>query len=173
MAIVLMIIAPEQFSEKELFTIKAELEKAGHKTVIASISTGLCSGSQQSNIAATQSLAEVQTTDYDAVVFVGGRGSEIYFTNAEAFRIAAGMSDAHKITAAICLAPAILANAGVLENRRATVAKTEVKTLKSMKAKYTCPGVTVDGNIITGSGPDYSKRLVKEIIARLGNPEVE
>jgi putative intracellular protease/amidase len=56
----------------------------------------------------------------------------------------------------------------VLENKRATVAKTEIETLESKKAKYTGSGVTVDGNIITGSSPEYSKRLVQEIIGRLG-----
>jgi len=171
MITILIIISPEQFSEKELFTIKAELQNAGHKTVIASISTGLCSGSRQSTITATQSLSEVRTPDYDGVVFIGGRGSKTFFTNGDALRIAAEMSRANKVTAAICLAPAILANAGVLENRRATVAKTEVKTLLSGNAKYTNQGVMVDGNIITGSGPDYSKRFAKEIIMRLGNHE--
>jgi deglycase len=173
MTTVLIIIAPEQFSEKELFIIKTELENAGHSTVIASISSGSCSGSRQSTITATQSLSEVQTADYDGVVFVGGRGSKTLFTNDDALRIAAEMSHANKITAAICLAPAILANAGVLENKRATAAKTEVKTLRSKNAEYTGPGVMVDGNIITGSGPGYSKRLVREIIARLGNLEFE
>jgi protease I len=171
MATVLINIAPEQFSEKELFIIKTELENAGHITVIASISTGLCTGSRQNSITATQSLSEVQVTDYDSVVFIGGCGSKTFFTNDDAFRVAEEMFHANKIVAAICLAPAILANAGVLENRRATVAKTEVKTLLSRNAKYTGPGVMVDGNIITGSGPDYSKRFAKEIITRLGNLE--
>lgn len=171
MTTILIIISPQQFSEKEFFTIKNGLENAGHITVIASISKGLCYGSRQSAIAATQSLSEVETTDYNGVIFIGGRGSRALVTNDDALRIAAEMSQANKITAAICLAPMILAIAGVLENRRATVAKTEVKTLESMNAKYTGPGLMVDGNIITGSGPDYSKRLVKAIIARLGNME--
>lgn len=167
MITILIIISPEQFSEKELFTIKSELENAEHKIVIASISTGLCSGSRQNHIVATQSLAEIQTANYDGVVFVGGRGSKVLFMNDDALRIAAEMSHANKITAAICLAPVILANAGMLENRRATVAKTEVKTLKFKNVKYTGPGVMVDGNIITASGPGYSKKLAKAIIARL------
>jgi protease I len=167
MTTVLIIISPEQFSEKELFTVKSELENAGHMTVLASISIGLCTSSRQSTITATQSLSEVRTADYDGVVFIGGRGSKTFFTNDDARRIAAEMSHANKIIAAICLAPVILANAGMLENKRATVAKTEVKTLKSKNAKYTGPGVMVDGNIITASGPGYSKKLAKAIIARL------
>jgi protease I len=46
MAKVLMIIAPERFRDEELFVTKEELEKAGHETVIASITTGTCPGSR-------------------------------------------------------------------------------------------------------------------------------
>jgi deglycase len=171
MTIILIIISPKHFSEKELITIKTGLENAGHKTVIASLSKGLCYGSRQSSITATQSLSDVETADYDGVIFIGGRGAVTLFNNDDALRIAMEMSHAIKITAAICLAPAILANAGLLKNRRATVAKTEVKTLISRNAIYTGPGLMVDGNIITGSGPYYSKRLAKAIIAQLGNPK--
>ena len=72
MAKALMIIAPERFRDEELFVTKEELEKAGHKTVIASICKGICPGSRGGFATATLTLAEVQTEDYDAVVFVGG-----------------------------------------------------------------------------------------------------
>jgi protease I len=173
MTTVLIIISPEQFSEKELFTIKAELENAGYKIVVASISTGVCTGSQQRTIIATHSLSDIQTDDYDGVVYIGGRGAKSLFMNDNALRIAAEMSHANKITAAICLAPIILANAGLLKNRRATVAKTEERTLRSKNAIYTGPGVMVESNIITCSSPSYSKKLAKAIIVQLGNIEFE
>ena len=65
--------------------------------------------------------------------------------------------------AAICLAPVILANAGVLKGRRATVAGTEAKTIESRGAKYMGPGVTVDGNIVTGNAPKSSRLFGQKI----------
>jgi protease I len=156
MATVIMIIAPERFRDEELFVTQAELEKAGHEIDIASSAKGVCPGSRGGSAIATLTLDEVETENYDAVVFVGGGGSKLYFSNEEALRIAAEMFHKEKVVAAICLAPVILANAGVLKGRNATVAGTEARTIEGKGAKYTGPGVTVDGNIITGNAPKSS-----------------
>jgi len=163
MAKVLMIITPERFRDEELFVTKEELEKAGHETVIASIVKGTCPGSRGGFATATLTLSEVQTEDYHAVVFVGGGGSKIYFANEEALRIAKEMYRHKTVVAAICLAPVILANAGILKGKNATVAGTEARTIESQGAKYTGPGVTVDGNIVTGNAPKSSRLFGQKI----------
>jgi protease I len=163
MAKVLIIIAPERFRDEELFITKEELEKAGHKIVIASITKGICPGSRGGFAKAILTLNEVQTTDYDAVVFVGGGGSKMYFVNEEAIRIAKEMHKNKKVVAAICLAPVILANAGILKGKNATVAGTEARTIESKGAKYTGPGVTIDGNVITGNAPKSSRLFGQKI----------
>lgn len=166
MAKVLMVIAPERFRDEELFVTKEELEKAGHHTVIASSMKGVCPGSRGGKATATVTLNEVQASDYDCVVFVGGGGSKIYFRNEEALRIAKEMHKKKAVVAAICLAPVILANAGILNGKKATVAGTEAKTIENAGAMYTGPGVMVDGNIVTGNAPK-SSRLFGQNIATL------
>lgn len=163
MAKILMIIAPERFRDEELFITKEELDKAGHETVIASIAKGICPGSRGGFATATLTLNEVQTRDYDAVVFVGGGGSKMYFTNEEVLRIAKEMYKKKTVVAAICLAPVILANAGILTEKNATVAGTEAKTIESKGANYTGPGVTVDGKIVTGNAPKSSRLFGQKI----------
>jgi protease I len=163
MAKVLMIIAPERFRDEELFVTKEELEKDGHETIIASIVKGICPGSRGGFATATLTLNEVKAGDYDAVVFVGGGGSKIYYANEEALRIAKEMHKKKTVVAAICLAPVILANAGILKEKNATVAGTEAKTIESKGAKYTEPGVTVDGNIVTGNAPKSSRLFGQKI----------
>jgi protease I len=73
-----------------------------------------------------------------------------------------------KVVAAICLAPVILANAGLLNNKKATVAGTEAKTIENNGAIYMGPGVTVDGNIVTANAPKASRLFGKTIIETLG-----
>lgn len=163
MAKVLMIIAPERFRDEELFVTKEELEKDGHEIVIASTVKGICPGSRGGFATATLTLNEVQTGDYDAVIFVGGGGSKVYFANDEVLRIAKEMYKKKTVVAAICLAPVILANAGILIGKNATVAGTEAKTIENKGAKYMGPGVTVDGNIVTGNAPKSSKLFGQKI----------
>jgi protease I len=167
MAKVLMIVAPERFRDEELFITREELENAGHKTVIASTKKGKCPGSRGGFATATLSLDEVRPADYDAAVFVGGGGSKMYFDNPDAQRIAKEVHAQGKVLAAICLAPVILANAGVLKGKKATVAGTEAKTIESRGAKYTGPGVTVDGSIVTGNAPKSSRLFGQKINALL------
>jgi protease I len=162
MAKILMIIAPERFRDEELFVTKEELEKDGHETVIASTVKGICPGSRGGFASATLTLNEVQT-EYAAVVFVGGGGSKILFNNEDSLRIAGEMCKRNKVVAAICLAPVILANADILKGKNATVAGTEAGTIESMGAKYTGPGVTVDGNIVTCNAPKGSRLFGQKI----------
>lgn len=163
MATVLMIIAPGGFRDEELFLTREELEKAGHKTVIASLVRGVCRGSHGGSATATLTLAEIKAEHYGAVVFVGGSGSKVYFANRDALRIAQEMFEQDKIVAAICVAPVILANAGLLKGKNATVFGSEIKAIQGKGAKYTGAEVTVDTNIVTGDGPKSARLFGQKI----------
>ena len=175
MAQVLMVVAPERFRDEELFDTQAELAQAGQQTTVASTRTGLCPGSRGGHVTAELTLAQVRCADYAAVVFVGGGGSKLLFHDADAWRIAREMAQADKVVAAICLAPVILANAGVLAGRQATVAGTEAATIEAQGAQYTGPGVTVDGNFVTANGPKSARqfgRSIAQLLAARGAAEV-
>lgn len=162
-----MIIPPDRFRDEELFVTREELENAGHTISVASTKKGLCPGSRGGSAMADLSLSEIETSLYDAVVYVGGGGSKKLFNNEMAMKIAAAMDREGKIVAAICLAPVILANAGVLKGRNATVAGTEAKTIGLMGATYTGPGVTVDNNIVTANAPKASHLFGQTIVKLL------
>jgi protease I len=163
MARVLMIVAPERFRDEELFVTREELRRGGHRTDIASTRKGKCLGSRGGSVVATLALADARSEDYDAVVFVGGGGSRVLFADHDALRIARAAHEQGRVVAAICLAPVILANAGVLKGKKATVAGTEAKTIESKGAKYTGPGVMVDGSVVTGNAPKASRQFGQEI----------
>ena len=156
MAKVLMVVAPERFRDEELFVTQAVLEQGGHRVVVASTRTGECPGSRGGHVFAETTLEAERAADYDAVVFVGGGGSKLLWYDVHALRLAREAAAHGKVLGAICLAPVILANAGVLDGRRATVAGTEARTIEAKGAVYAGPGVTVDGNIVTANGPKSS-----------------
>jgi protease I len=168
MSRVLMAIAPERFRDKELFVTREELRRSGHTSQIASTRRGTCQGSRGGSVTATLTLAEARAGDYDAIVFVGGGGSRVLFADDDALRLARGADEEGRVVAAICLAPVILANAGVLSGRKATVAGTEARTIEAKGARYTGPGVTVDGNVVTGNAPKASLLFGQAIAELLG-----
>jgi protease I len=167
MATILMIIPPERFRDEELFQTSEELASGGYTIVIASTRKGICPGSRGGQAQAEITLGEVRPEEYAAVVYVGGGGSKLLFHNPLAQEIAREFSQNGKVVAAICLAPVILAKAGLLHGKRATVAGTEAKTIEDQGAVYTGPGVTVDGNIITANAPKASRLFGKSIVAAL------
>jgi protease I len=163
MANVLLAVAPERFRDEELFVTQEVLNAGGHRTCVGSTRRGECRGSRGGTTTATVSLSEAQAQDYDAVVFVGGGGARVLFNDTDALRLARKAHDLGRVVAAICLAPVILANAGVLKGRKATVAGTQAKAIEAKGAQYTGPGVTVDGNVVTGNAPKASRLFGQRI----------
>jgi protease I len=168
MARVLMVVAPERFRDEELFDTRAVLASRGHSVLVASTRAGVCAGSRGGHALAEAVLGDQQAADFDAVVFVGGGGSKLLWRDEDALRLAREAQAVSKVLGAICLAPVILANAGVLRGKNATVAGTEAKTIEAEGAEYTGPGVTVDGNIVTANGPKSSTAFGESIAGLLG-----
>ncbi|MFH1588729.1 MAG: DJ-1/PfpI family protein [Candidatus Diapherotrites archaeon] len=164
---ILFVIAKENFRDEELFHPLKEVNKAGFEAVIASTEKGLCIGSISKTIEAEISLNKINSDEFDAVVFVGGAGSSIYFDNKKAHEIARKFHAENKPTCAICIAPSTLANAGLLKGKKATCYPSQKENLKAKGANYTETNVQVDGNIITADGPQSAKEFGKKIVEAL------
>ena len=162
-----MIIAHAGFRDEEYAEPKAVLEKAGISVATASSKLGLAKGKLGMPANVDLSLDQVNVKDYAAVIFVGGLGCYDYFNNPTAHKIAQEAVEQNKILAAICSAGGILAHAGVLKGKKATVFPSEAELLKSKGAIYTGAAVEVDGNIITADGPQSAKKFGEAIVAKL------
>ncbi len=162
MAKVLLIIAPKDFREDELFGIKEALESNGIKTEIASTTKEIAKGTSGREVKPDKSLKEVDPENYDYIIIIGGSGSLSLLHSKDIFRI---IRNAKNI-GAICLAPVILAVAGVLRDKEATVFET-IDTLKAFKkngCRYVEEDVVVDGTTITGNGPNATKEFARELV---------
>lgn len=157
MPTVLMVIAPDQFRDEEYSHPKEVLERLGAKVVTASVAPGPCRGRFGLLAQADVALMEVDAEDYDAVVFVGGAGANIYFDDADARRLATQAEEEGKIVAAICIAPTILGRSGLLSGKRVTSFPSQEDELRSQAGEWTGRPVEVDGRIITANGPDAAK----------------
>ncbi len=166
MAKILSIIAPQDFQDQEYGDSKTILEKKGH-TVITACSQPQATGKFGATVQADIVLADINPEEYDAIAFIGGPGCYQYFENKHLHEIAQNFYNAGKTTAAICAAPMILANAGLLDGKKATCWEGEGENLASKGALYTGKKVTVDGNIITGNGPEAAVKFGKLIAKNL------
>ena len=165
---VVMVISPGDFRDEELFHTKEVLEANNVTVKIASTSKGTFTGKLGAQATADLSLEEI-TLDYDAIVFVGGPGASTYFGNKKALSLAKEFYDAGKVTAAICIAPSILANAGLLEGKKATAFSSEERNLTEKKANYTGNQVEIDGLLVTANGPEAARAFGSEISRLLSN----
>ncbi|MFH1012581.1 MAG: DJ-1/PfpI family protein [Candidatus Peregrinibacteria bacterium] len=167
MATVLSIIAPQDFQAIEYGNSKAALEAAGH-TVVTGCSEPMAIDKQGNQQKVDVLLDEANTDDYDAILFVGGPGCAAYFEDSTAHRLARDFHGAGKLTAAICAAPSILANAGLLEGKTCTCFPSQADHLKSKGARVTGKNVEIDGIIVTGNGPPAAKAFGQAIAKLLG-----
>jgi len=168
---VLMVIAPTNFRDEEYLEPRSVLEKAGVNVTVASKGTRTATGMFGANVVVDIDIADANVSEYDAVVFVGGAGSAVYFNDSTALSMAKESFAQGKITAAICIAPSILANAGVLKDKNATSWPSEQQNIEANGGHYTGDPVTQDGKIITGNGPMAATQFGKKVVEALsGTP---
>ena len=169
---ILMIIAFRDFRDEEYFLPKEIFEKEGFVVKTASTKKGTALGADGGEIEVDFSLDEVDISQFDAVLFVGGPGALKYLDNEKSYQIAKETLNQEKILGAICIAPVILAKAKVLEGKKATVwssplDKTGIKILKENGAEYLAQDVVQDGKIITANGPQSAKKFAEKILENL------
>ncbi|MGB9675061.1 MAG: DJ-1/PfpI family protein [Candidatus Nanoarchaeia archaeon] len=169
---VLMIVAQKNFRDEELFHTKEELEKAGHEVKVASLSTASAVGMLGAIVKPDLAVKDAKVDDFAAIVIVGGSGSPELAEHKEVLNLIKDAAEKGKILAAICLGPVVLAKAGILEGKKATVwsspAYTEpIKTLTQHGAKYSKENIVESGKIITASGPQWARDFGKAIARKL------
>jgi len=168
-----MIIAPDNFRDEELFVTKNILEKAGFQVEVAAKKKGLIKGVMGGQIQVEKDFKELNLTNYQALVFIGGPGTRQYFTDQQVLNIAQKAAQQQMLLAAICIAPVILGNAGLLVSKKATVwSSTEDqsyidKIVQNGQAIYTQENVVVDDLIITANGPAAAPQFARAITKAL------
>lgn len=166
---VVMIIAPENFRDEELFKPKQIFEDAGVEVTVASRRLGEVTGMLGGRVKVDKKMDGISAEDYDAVIFVGGVGASTYFNDEKAMKLATDVYKEGKIVGAICIAPSVLANAGLLEKRVATCFPSESHNLKDRGAHYTGGDVEQEENIITAKGPQAAEKFARKILDNLEN----
>lgn len=101
---------------------------------------------------------------FDALVIPGGASAFALLKDGRAAALAREFFAQEKLVAAICAAPLILKNAGILDGKRAAAHSC---AWSEIPAAQLCARVVRDGNILTSRGPatafDFGLALVAEL----------
>ncbi len=173
---VLYVIPPGNFQDKELFETKEYLESKKNESTIASTDTVEFTGIEGGKITPDILLSKIDSKDYKAIIFIGGTGAKALFDNEDAHKLVVDFAKENKIVAAICLAPVILARAGILKNIRATVSPFGKEELIKGGARYVDKDVVTNRRFITAKGPDatqpFAKAIEKKIAQEMFSPRI-
>ena len=168
MTTAVMVIAPAVFRDEEYAEPKRVLEAHGVSVATASVAPGECIGKLGLHATASLSVGDAADLRWDAVVFVGGAGAQVFFDDADAHRLARTQVESDRVLAAICIAPSTLARAGLLRDVRATAFPSQESDLRAHGAVWTGEAVTTDGRIVTGNGPEAAEQFGEAVATALG-----
>lgn len=171
----IMILATNGFEQSELEQPKADLERAGYKTVVVSPEEGEIRGfsdKQWGNPVKVDLLLDhASAADFDALVLPGGQiNPDILRMNEKAIGLVRDFAAAGKPIAAICHAPWLLIEAGLVDGKTVTSWPSLRTDLKNAGGHVVDQEVAVDDNIITSRNPDDIPAFSKAIIQALEAP---
>ena len=163
---VLIFLPQKEFNEEEFIVIKKRLLKAGRQVFITSDDHYFCSGSKGMKVKSDTSFYNINVNNFSALILIGGTGSKAYWENRNIHKIVKKFFDLGKIVAAICSSPIILANTGILYNKKATCYSENKTELINAGIDYQDKSLVIDGNIVTADSL-YSAQQFAEAVLNL------
>ena len=164
--------------EIEAVTIIDLLVRAGIEVVSAGLEAGPVTARRGVVLLPQMTLDEALRRDYDMVVLPGGMpGAANLDSDPRVHELLRKMADSGKFTAAICAAPRVLANAGLLGGKKATSYPGHLDKMALPDVEYRQEAVVQDGKVITSRGPgtamDFALALIEQLVGRDKRNEVE
>jgi 4-methyl-5(b-hydroxyethyl)-thiazole monophosphate biosynthesis len=168
----------EGCEELEAVTVIDLLRRAQIEVVTAGLRGGPVRASRGTVLVPDALLAEVMDDDFDMIVLPGGLPGARHLDEDE--RIHHLLKRYHaegRYAAAICAAPRVLANAGILDGRTATSYPGAIAGEEFPEVRLLTVPVVVDGKVVTSRGPgtamDFALQLIELLAGQARRREVE
>lgn len=164
--------------ELEAVTVIDLLRRAGIDVVTAGLGPEAVTASRGVKLIPDMDLDTALLQDYDMVVLPGGLpGADHLDQDSRIHELLKKMADSEKFTAAICAAPRVLANAGLLAGKNATSYPGIIDQMNLSDTSYLEEPVVTDGKVVTSRGPgtamDFALHLIELLAGRGRRDEVE
>lgn len=161
----------EGFEEIEAISIIDVLRRGGLSVSVVSVTGKLeVSGAHQLKVSADVLFEEVNYDDFYMIVLPGGMPGAANLNAHEGLKSMIGKFDAeNKELAAICAAPLVFGNMGLLKGKQAVCYPGFENHLKG--AKLLSVPVVESGNIITGRGPGFATQFALKLVKKAVSAE--
>ncbi|MFP4548204.1 MAG: DJ-1 family glyoxalase III [Fidelibacterota bacterium] len=158
----------EGLEEIEAISIIDILRRGGAEVTTAGLDALEIRGSHNIVIKADEILANLEHDNFDGVVLPGGMPGTLNLKNDTRLKtMIQKMNDAGKLVAAICAAPMVLFEAGVLKYKKFTIHPGEKDKVKYIPENQQ---VVEDGNLVTGQASGaavlFALTLVKKLFGK-------
>ena len=154
------------FEEIEAIAIVDVLRRAGLKVTTAGMPSTMVQGSHGIQVVADKKFDALNFREYDALVLPGGPGHAIMAKSEKMLGLIADFDSRGKVIGAICAAPMVLAKAGILNDKKATIYPGMEREIQRPRPDK----VVVDGNVIKSQGPgtaiEFALKLVEKLVSR-------
>ena len=168
MPTVLTVLA-EGFEEIEAVAPIDLLRRAGADVTIAALGDGIhVTGRSGVTMHADTLFAAVEAKDFDCVFLPGGPGVKLLRADPRVRQLVLRQHAAGRWVAAICAAPAVLHDAGLLSGRRYTAHFSVASELTSILIDERVVG---DGRILTSRGAGTAVEFGLFLVEKLFSPE--
>jgi 4-methyl-5(b-hydroxyethyl)-thiazole monophosphate biosynthesis len=164
--------------ELEAVTIIDLLRRAGIEVVTAGLGDGPVTASRGVVLIPDRRLDQVLDDDFDMVVLPGGLpGADHLDADPRIHALLQRMAEQDRYTAAICAAPKVLLNAGLLDGHKATAYPGVMDGLMTSGSQYLSDAVVIDGKVVTSRGPgtamEFALTLIDQLLGAAKRKEVE
>lgn len=151
------------FEEIETITPVDLLRRAGVEVVVAALHGTSATGRCGVRLTADSTLKGIADSDFDLLLIPGGPGVGELRRDGRAAALAGLFAKAGKPVAAICAAPLVLMDAGLLEGRRFTAHQ----SVRDVLMEALDERVVIHGNIITSRGAGTAMDFGLALVAHL------
>jgi protease I len=168
----ILILATNGFEQSELEVPRDRLKAAGATVDVVSPEQGEIKGWDKKDwgrpVKVDRSLDEVTADEYDAIVLPGGQiNPDLLRINDKALNLIKAFYTQKKVVAAVCHAPWLLIETGIIKGRKATSYKSIKTDCINAGAKWEDSQVVTDNGIITSRNPGdleaFSNKIIEEV----------
>lgn len=167
------ILSENGFEESELFEPFNRLKKEGADVKIISTKSGEIQGMKgkewTKKIKVDQTVDEVSSSDFDALVLPGGViNPDALRNNEKAVDFVKQFSDKNMPIASICHGPQVLINAEAVSGKKMTSYSSIRKDLENAGAHWVDEEVVVDQGLVTSRNPDDLPAFMDKMVEEIG-----